>query len=164
LADHMSQVVVLAFDNEIDAGRMRDDLLQMQREHLIDLEEAAVVVKDEKGKVKVNNEESVASSGALWGGFLGLLIGIIFFVPVFGLVVGAAAGAIAGKYGGAVDHQFIKDVGDTIKPGNSALFLLIKEATTDKVMDGLKKYKNVKILKTSLSKEQEEQLKQAFAK
>ncbi len=83
---------------------------------------------------------------------------------MFGLVVGAAAGAIAGKYGGAVDHQFIKDVGDTIKPGNSALFLLTKEATTDRVMDGLKKYKNVKVLKTSLSKEQEEQLKQAFAK
>ena len=71
MADHMSQVVVLAFDNEIDAGRMRDDLMQMQREHLIDLEEAAVVVKDEKGKVKVQNETSSAGGGALWGGMLG---------------------------------------------------------------------------------------------
>jgi uncharacterized membrane protein len=143
---------------------MRSDLMQMQKERIIDLEEAAVVVKDKSGKVKVQDEASVAGAGALWGGFLGLLIGLIFFVPILGLVVGAAAGAIAGKYGGAVDHQFIKDVGDAIKPGNSALFLLIKEATTDKVMDGLKNYKNVKVLKTSLSKEQEEQLRQAFAK
>jgi uncharacterized membrane protein len=159
----VSDLVVLAFDNETDADKMREDLMQMQKEHLIALEEAAVVVKNEKGKVKVQHETTLAGAGAAWGGVLGLLIGLIFFIPVFGLIVGAAAGALAGKREGAVDHKFIKDVGETIKPGNSALFLLVKEATTDKVMEGLQKYKNAKVLKTSLSKEQEEELKQAFA-
>jgi len=96
--------------------------------------------------------------------FWGLLIGFIFFVPIFGLVLGAATGAIAGKFANTgMDGNFIKEVGDSIKPGNSALFMLVRESTPDKVMDELKKFKNVKVLKTSLSKEQEEHLREAFA-
>jgi uncharacterized membrane protein len=156
--------VVLAFDTETDAGKMRDDLLKLQKEHLIGLEDAAVVVRNKEGKVKVDQEVDMVGAGALGGAFWGLLIGLIFFMPIFGLVLGAAAGAIAGKYADAgVDGQFIKDVGSTIQPGNSALFLLVRDSTPDKVIDELRKYKNVKVLKTSLSKEQEENLKEAFA-
>ena len=91
------------------------------------------------------------------------MIGLIFFVPVFGMVIGAAAGALAGKYADVgVDDKFIKVVGNSIQPGNSALFLLVRDAMPDKVMDELKKYKNIKILKTSLSKEQEDHFRTAF--
>ncbi|NPV61733.1 MAG: DUF1269 domain-containing protein [Methanotrichaceae archaeon] len=160
----MSSLVVLAFDNETDAERMRDDLLQLQKERLIGLEDAAVAVRDKEGKVKVKQISSMAGAGALGGAFWGLLIGLIFFVPVFGLVVGAAAGALAGKYADVgVDDKFIKEVGNTLQPGNSALFLLVKDVVPDKVEDTLKKYKNVKVIKTSLSNEQEEKLRHAFA-
>jgi uncharacterized membrane protein len=160
----MSNLVVLAFDSETDAEQMRDDLMRLQKEHLIGLDDAAVAVRDKDGKVKIKQVTSLAGGGALGGAFWGLLIGLIFFVPVFGLVVGAAAGALAGKYADVgVDDKFIKEVGNSIQPGNSALFLLVRDATPDKVMDELKKYKNVKVLKTSLSKEQEDQLRQAFA-
>ncbi|MDD4448106.1 MAG: DUF1269 domain-containing protein [Methanothrix sp.] len=160
----MSDLVVLAFDTETSAGLMRDDLLKLQKEHLIGLEDAAVVIRNKDGKVKVNQEVDMVGAGALGGAFWGLLIGLIFLVPIFGLVLGAAAGAIAGKYTNVgMDEQFIKEVGNTIQPGNSALFLLVRESTPDKVMDELRKYKNVKVLKTSLSKEQEENLKEAFA-
>lgn len=160
----MSNLVVLAFGNMTDAGQMKDDLLKMEKEHLIGLDDAAVVVRNQEGKVKVDQVANLTGVGALGGAFWGLLIGLIFFVPIFGLVVGAAAGAIAGKFADAgVDHKFIKEVGNTIQPGTSALFLLVRESTPDKVMEGLKKYKNVKVLKTSLSKEQEEHLRQAFA-
>ncbi|NPV63718.1 MAG: DUF1269 domain-containing protein [Methanotrichaceae archaeon] len=160
----MSDLVVLAFDNVTDAGMMRDDLLKMQKEHLIGLDDAAVVVRNQEGKVKVDQIASLTGAGALGGAFWGLLIGLIFFVPIFGLVVGAAAGALAGKYADVgVDDKFIKEVGNTIQPGSSALFLLVRESTPDKVMENMKKYKNVKVLKTSLSKEQEEKLREAFA-
>lgn len=106
------------------------------------MEDAAVVVRNKEGKVKVNQEANMVGAGALGGAFWGFLIGFIFFVPIFGLVLGAAAGAIAGKFTDVgMDHQFIKEVGSTIQPGNSALFMLIREATPDKVMDELKKYK-----------------------
>lgn len=160
----MSSLVVLAFDNETGAEQMRDDLLQMQKEHLIGLEDAAVAVRNKEGKVKIKQVESLAGMWALGGAFWGLLLGLIFFVPVFGLLVGAAAGALAGKYQDlGVDDKFIKEVGETLQPGTSALFLLVREIVPDKVEDALKKYKNVKVLKTSLSKEQEEKLRQAFA-
>jgi uncharacterized membrane protein len=160
----MSNLVVLAFDTETGAEQMRDDLMRLQKEHLIGLDDAAVAVRNKDGKVKIKQVTSLAGTEALGGAFWGLLIGLIFFVPVFGLVVGAAAGALAGKYADVgVDDKFIKEVGNTIQPGNSALFLLVRDATPDKVMDELKKYKNVKVLKTSLSKEQEDQLRQAFA-
>jgi uncharacterized membrane protein len=160
----LSSLVVLAFDTETGAEQMRDDLLQLQKEHLIGLEDAAVAVRNQEGKVKVKQITSMAGAGALGGAFWGLLIGLIFFVPVFGLVVGAAAGALAGKYADVgVDDKFIKEVGNTLQPGNSALFLLVTQTVPDKIEDTLKKYKNVKVLKTSLSKEQEEKLRHAFA-
>ena len=160
----MSNLVVLAFENETDAEQMKDDLMKMQKEHLIGLEDAAVAVRHKDGKTKIKQVQNLAGAGALGGAFWGLLIGLIFLVPLFGLVVGAAAGALVGKYQDiGVDDKFIKEVGNTIQPGTSALFLLVREATPDKVMDGLKKYKNVKVLKTSLSTEQEEKLRHAFA-
>jgi len=160
----MSDLVVLAFDTETGAGEMRKRLLKLEKEHLIGLEDAAVIVRNKDGKVKVNQEVNMVEEGAMGGAFWGLLIGFIFFVPIFGLVLGAATGAIAGKFANTgMDGNFIKEVGDSIKPGNSALFMLVRESTPDKVMDELKKFKNVKVLKTSLSKEQEEHLREAFA-
>jgi uncharacterized membrane protein len=160
----MSDLVVLAFDTETGAEQLRDDLIQLQKEHLIGLEDAAVAVRHQDGKVKIKQVESLAGAGALGGAFWGLLIGLIFFVPVFGLLVGAAAGAMIGKsLDSGVDDKFIKEVGNTLQPGNSALFLLVAKVVPDKVQETLKKYKNVKVLKTSLSKEQEEKLKNAFA-
>jgi len=160
----MSDLVVLAFDTETGAEQLRDDLIQLQKEHLIGLEDAAVAVRHQDGKVKIKQVTSLAGSGALGGAFWGMLIGLIFFVPVFGLLVGAAAGALVGKSQDiGVDDKFIKEVGNTLQPGNSALFLLVAKVVPDKVQETLKKYKNVKVLKTSLSKEQEEKLQHAFA-
>jgi uncharacterized membrane protein len=160
----MSDLVILAFDTQTGAGQMRNDLVKLEGEHLIGLEDAAVIVRNKEGKVKVHHEVNLVGAGALGGAFWGLLIGLIFFVPIFGLVLGTAAGAIAGKFAyGGVDEQFIKEAGNTIQPGTSALFMLVRESTPDRVMDELKKYKNVKVLKTSLSKEQEEHLREAFA-
>jgi uncharacterized membrane protein len=107
----MSNLIVLAFDDETGAEQMRDDLMHLQKEHLIGLDDAAVAVRNKDGKVKVKQVTSLAGAGALGGAFWGLLIGLIFFVPVFGLVIGAAAGALAGKYADVgVDDKFIKEV------------------------------------------------------
>jgi uncharacterized membrane protein len=159
----MSELVALAFGTEDGAERMRDRLVGLQREHLIKLSDAAVVTRDMGGKVKVKQATSLVGAGALGGGFWGMLIGLLFFAPWLGLAVGAVTGALAGKFSDiGVDDKFIKDVGTTIKPGNSALFLLIEDVTPDRVMDELKDFKGAKVIKTSLSKEQEQRLKDAF--
>jgi uncharacterized membrane protein len=159
----MAELVALAFETEDGAERMRDRLVGLQREHLITLQDAAVVKRNLDGKVKVKQASSLVGAGALGGGFWGMLIGLLFFAPWLGLAVGAVTGALAGKFSDiGVDDKFIRDVGNTIKPGNSALFLLISDVTPDRVMDELKDFRGAKVIRTSLSKEQEMRLKDAF--
>lgn len=158
----MSDLVVIAFDNESDAEVMQAEMARLQAEHLITLEDAAVVVRKQDGKVKVKQATSLVGAGALGGAFWGMLIGLLFLAPWLGLAIGAVSGALGGKFADiGVDDNFIKQVGNTIEPGHSAIFLLIREATPDRALDELKGFKG-KVLKTSLSKEQEDKLRVAF--
>ena len=148
----MSDLVVLALDTEIGAEEMRDELVRLQKEHLITLSDAAVVVRQQDGHVKVKQAVSLVGVGAMGGAFWGLLIGILFWMPWLGMIIGAASGALAGRFSDVgVDDEFIEQVGSTVQPGNSALFLLVEKVTHDKVITDLMKFKNVKVLKTSLS-------------
>ncbi|MFN2235949.1 MAG: DUF1269 domain-containing protein [Anaerolineales bacterium] len=159
----MSDLFVFAFDTETGAGEMRDALAGLQKEHLITLEDAAVVVRNQDGKAKVKQAVNLVGAGAWGGAFWGMLIGLLFFAPWLGLAVGAITGAISGKFTDiGVDDKFIKEVGETIEPGHSALFLLVRDVTPDKVLERLEGFKP-KVLQTSLSKEDEQKLREAFS-
>jgi uncharacterized membrane protein len=115
----MSTLIVVAFDNETGAFEMRDALGRMQKQQLLKLEDAAVVVRKPDGKVKVKQAVSLVGEGALGGAFWGMLIGILFWMPWLGLAVGAASGALAYSLADVgVDDGFIKRVGSTIEPGH----------------------------------------------
>lgn len=158
----MSDLIVLAFKNETDALSMRDDLISLQKQEVITLQDAAVVVRHGDGKPKVKQATSLVGAGALGGAFWGMLIGLLFFAPWLGLAIGAVTGAIAGKFTDTgIDDKFIKDVAETIQPGHSALFLLVSKVTMDKVQPTLEKY-DATIIQTSLSDEQEANLKNLF--
>ena len=158
----MSDLIVLTFKNETGAAEMRDTLVSLQKQKIVTLEDAAVVVRRQDGKVKVKQAVSLVGAGALGGAFWGMLIGLLFFAPWLGLAIGAATGALSGKFTDVgVDDKFIKDVGEAIEPGNSALFLLVSEATPDKLEDELKKF-DAQVYQTSLSKEDEARLKATF--
>lgn len=159
----MADLIVLAFDNENGALQMRDKLFQLQKQHLIMLADAAVVIRKPDGNVKVKQAVSLVGAGALGGAFWGLLIGMIFWMPWLGMAMGALSGAVGGKFRDiGVDDKFIKEVGRTIEPGHSALFLLVVSATEDKVLEELKDY-NATVLRTSLSKDDEAKLRATFA-
>jgi uncharacterized membrane protein len=158
----MSQMVVFAFKDETGAGQMRDELKDLQQQHLITLSDAAVAVRRQDGKVKVKQATSLVGVGALGGAFWGMFIGLLFWMPWLGLAIGAASGAVAGALSDTgVDDEFIKEVGNAIEPGQSALFLLVDQWTEDKVLDRLTGF-DAKVLQTSLSKEDEAKLKAAF--
>ena len=158
----MSNLIVFTFDNETEAERMRDALVSMEKQKLISLEDAAVVVRRQDGKVKVKQAQSLVGAGALGGSFWGLLIGLLFWAPWLGLAIGAATGAIAGGLTDVgVDDKFIKEVGDKIEPGHSALFLLVIDANPDKVMEGLQGF-SPSVYQTSLSDEDDAKLRAAF--
>ena len=158
----MSELVVFTFKTETGAKEMEDALIQMQKMQLIQMEDAAYVVRRQDGKVKVKQANNLVGAGALGGAFWGMLIGLLFWAPWLGLAIGAITGAVAGGLSDVgVDDKFIKQVGEEIEPGNSALFLLVVKATWDKVEDEISKF-DASVYKTSLSKEDEDKLKAAF--
>jgi uncharacterized membrane protein len=108
----------------------------MVKERILTLDDAAMVALDEKGKPQVEHGKHLVGAGAMGGAFWGMLFGLLFLMPLAGMAIGAAWGALMGKIGDVgVDKQFLQEVGDSIKPGEAAWFLLVREATPDKVLD-----------------------------
>ena len=158
----MSDLIVLTFEDEASAFQMRDKLLQLQKQKLITLADAAIVTRKANGKPKVKQLHSLVGVGAVGGAFWGMLIGLLFFAPWLGMAFGALGGALGGKKTDiGVDDAFIKEVGEKIEPGHSALFLLVIDATPDKLMPELQEF-NATVFHTSLSDEQEANLRETF--
>jgi uncharacterized membrane protein len=166
----MSDLIVVAFPGEDTADQVLNKLQALQKEYLIDLEDACVVVRDRNGKVHVKQAVNLvgleAASGGAFGAFWGTLIGLLFLNPLAGLLTGAAFGAGAGALSGmlsdyGIDDDFIRSLGDTLEPGTSALFVLVRRATLDKVLPEVRPFGG-KVIRTSLSTEQEARLRRAL--
>lgn len=158
----MSDLIVVAYDDEFKAEEMRTKLRKMQRDYLIDLEDAVVAVKDAKSKVHLHQPISLPAFGAFQGGFWGLLVGLLFFSPLLGWAAGAATGAVTGALADiGINDDFMKKLAQTLKPGSSALFILVRKATPDKVLEEIRGTGGT-VLQTSLSHEKEEKLKEAL--
>jgi uncharacterized membrane protein len=161
----MSTLIVVGYKDIHKAEEVRLQLWKLQRDYLLDLEDAVVVVKDIKGKVKLHQAVNLTSAGAMNGGFWGALIGLIFLNPLLGLAVGASAGAVSGALTDVgIDDNFMKELGATMTPGSSSLFVLLRNpsAAPDKVLEELKGTGGT-ILKTSLSHEDEAKLQAALS-
>jgi uncharacterized membrane protein len=169
----MSDLIVVSFKGEDTADQVLNKLAALQKEHLIDLGDACVVVRDQSGQVHLKQALNLVGMGAASGGFSGLmwgtLAGLLLLNPLAGLltgVTGAALGAGVGALAGAlqdygIDDAFMRSLGATIEPGSSALFVLVRRATPDKVLPELRPFGGT-VLQTSLSHEQEERLRQAL--
>lgn len=154
----MSHLVVIGYDDMHKADEVRLTLVKLQQEYLIDLEDAVTVVKKPDGKVKLNQPVSLPAVGAVQGTFWGTLIGVIFLSPILGAAMGAASGALAGALSDiGINDDFMKELGETLKPGTSALFVLVKSATPDKVLEHIQGTGG-KVIKTSLSHDDEAKL------
>ena len=159
----MSTLVVVGYDDMFKAEEVRLKLMKMQKDYLIDLEDAVVAVKDQKGKVRLHQAVNLTAAGAVSGSFWGSLIGLIFLNPLLGMVAGATAGAVSGALTDVgIDDKFMKELATAMKPGSSVLFVLVKKSTPDKVLDEVKGTGG-KILKTSLSHEDEAKLQAALS-
>lgn len=160
----MSDLIVVSFENEFQASEVHLKLEKMQQEHLVDLEDSVVVVKNQKGKVKVKQTYDLVTSGAAGGSLWGALIGLLFLHPLLGIAAGIAGGALSGAMTDiGINDDFIRNLSEALEPGTSALFILVRQATPDKVLEGLQPFDG-KVLKTSLSITDEESLKTAIAK
>lgn len=160
----MRNLVAIVFSDETTALEMRTALVKMQKEYLIEMEDAVVVTKNSEGKVVLHQAMNMTAAGAVGGGFWGMLVGMLFLNPLLGAAVGAGAGALSGTFTDVgINDQMMKDAAASFTPGTSALFVLLQKATMDKVLDGLKEFAGKgKVFQTSLSKEQEDALRAAL--
>jgi uncharacterized membrane protein len=157
----VSSLIVIGFGNETDAFEMRAALAKLQTQYLIEMEDAVVVTRDGKGKVQLHQAVNLTAAGAVSGAFWGMLIGMIFLNPLLGAAVGAGSGALSGKLADlGINDKFMKDLGATLTPGSSALFVLVRKSTPDKVLEALKPFVGKgRVLQTSLTKDKEEELR-----
>lgn len=174
----MSTLSVLAFQNETEADQVLEEMKRLQDQRLIEVEDAAIVARDQSGKLRVKQAQNLVGRGALGGAFWGFLVGLLFEEPFIGMAVGAGLGALGAgrRASGAgmevlgakmtdlgISEDFIKQVGNQIQPGQAALFMLTREEVMDKVAAALKKYQ-FQILHTSLSQEDESKFREALGR
>ncbi|BCH29671.1 membrane protein [Mesorhizobium sp. L-8-10] len=158
----MSDLVFIAFPDEQKAEEVRQKVLGLQREYLIELGDAVVVVKDADGRIKLNQLVNSTAAGAVSGALWGTLIGFIFLMPLVGTAIGAASGALGGKLTDiGIDDKFMKEAAGMLQPGTAGLFLLIRKMTTDKVLADLKGIGGT-VMRTSLDEKAEAALREAI--
>ena len=167
----MADLVVLDFDGTETADAVLTKLRSLRKQELIDLLDACIVVHPENGDIQIKQSVNLtalgASSGLGTGALVGTLAGLLMLNPLAGFAIGGLAGAAMGAVSGrlsdyGINDEFIRELGKTIKPGTSALFLLVARATPDKVIAEINQY-NPRILQTSLTEEQENRLRAALA-
>ena len=159
----MADLVVIEFPTEAKAEEVRQKLLSLQKDYVIDIADAVIAVKQPDGNIKLNQLYSTTAIGAASGAVWGTLVGLIFLLPLAGAAVGAASGAIAGALTDAgINDAFMKQVAATIDSGSAALFVLIKKVTADKVLEDLKGVGG-KVIQTSFDNAQEARLREALS-
>jgi uncharacterized membrane protein len=168
----MSELVAVSYPDVYRAGEVCAALQRLQKEFLIDMEDAAYITREQDGKIKLHQTQPVVSLatgiGATRGTIWGALIGLLFMQPLLGMaagaVLGAAGGAMAGRmsdYG--IPDQFMKDLAGKLQPGTSMLFVLFRKVTWDKVLPHISQYGGT-IMHSTLTTEAEARLQSALAK
>lgn len=158
----MTELIVIAYDAPERAEEARLDLLSMNREYLVDVADAVVATVDRKGNVKLDQLVNLWTYGASGGAFWGLLVGLLFFHPLLGVLAGTTAGALSGAladYG--IDDRFMKDVADSLQPGQAALFIMARTHATNRVLERLGSHGG-RVMRTNLDPSQERRLREAF--
>jgi uncharacterized membrane protein len=158
-------LVVLKFDAPEGADKALELAKGLQKQQLLQLLDASTVTWPKgKKKPKTNHLGDPTCAGAWDGAFWGMLFGLLFFMPFLGAAFGAAVGALSAHFADyGIGKEFIEQVRGKVKEGTSALFLLVGQVTTDRVVEAFKAAPKFEIIASNLSHEQEEKLKAAFA-
>src|SRR5216683_2373602 len=93
----MSNLFVLKCADEATGENILGTLKRLQNQHLITVEDAALVTLKPNGKPKIRQANDLVGAGALGRAFWCMLIGLLFLSPFLGAAMGAGMGALAGR-------------------------------------------------------------------
>lgn len=140
-SDH---IIGMSFDKPSRADEVLLALVHLQQEGEITLSDAVVVAKDQNGKIHTRQTiDPTPGQGALTGSIWGMLAGMLFGGPVFlaAAAVGAGGGALMAKLIDlGLDDKWVKEVGQWLDPGTSALLLLVAADVRPSVVKELSRY------------------------
>jgi uncharacterized membrane protein len=158
----MADLLAFGYPDETTAAAAAAEVDRLAQDLIIQPDAVASIVCDKDGKYHVTTNHHSVAGGTSWGMFWGFFFGILFFVPVLGMAVGAGLGAMFGKLEkSGIDKEFIRQVREMLKPGTSALFVVIEKVTPDKAVEAMSQFGGT-VLKSSLSKETEQELQDAL--
>jgi uncharacterized membrane protein len=158
----MADLIAIGYPDETTAYAAAEEARRLAADLIIQPDAIAVIARDKDGSYHVQTSHHPLGAGASWGMFWGFLFGLLFFIPVLGLAVGAGLGAVLGRFAKTgIDRQFQDQARDMMKPGTSALFLMLDKVTPDKAVAAMSKFGGT-VLKTSLSKDDEKELQDAL--
>jgi uncharacterized membrane protein len=157
----MADLIAVEFDDPATAFELRAELVKFQKEYLLEMEDVVVVTRGDDGKVQLHQAVNLTAAGAAGGAMWGALVGLLFLNPLIGAAVGAGAGALSGWMTDVgIDDKKMKEMGEGLPEGGSALFVLVRKMTGDKLIEKLEPFRaKGRIISTSLTHEQEEKLK-----
>ncbi len=137
MSDTPVELIVAAFQDEKAADEALKELKKAKKEHVIAIQDAAVLRMDQKGKVHIKEVHDVGGGkGAVAGGLLG--VGIALLAGPAGIVVAGATGALVGglaakKLDFGLDNERLKTLGSGLKPGTSAIVAIIEHVWVDQL-------------------------------
>ncbi len=151
MPDH--EMIVIAFDNENEADKVLDTLKAMESMDVVDLKNGAVIVRSESGQVKINETSDFdTKQGAIGGAAAGAVLGLLGGGLLRGALLGAAGGAAAGKFVDlGLEDDFLKEIGDNLGAGTSAVVALVDFEQVDRAMEELDKFEGGSIMRHTLS-------------
>ncbi len=158
----MAELIAIGYPDETTAAEAEKQAQHLADELIIQPDAIAAIVRRKDGTFQVTTNHHAVAAGATWGMFWGVFFGLLFFVPVLGMAIGAGLGTLFGKLEQAgIDKEFQRQVRELLKPGTSALFLVLERTTPSVAIRAMGKYHGT-VLETSLSQEAEERLQSAL--
>ncbi|MBE2222839.1 MAG: DUF1269 domain-containing protein [Anaerolineae bacterium] len=133
----------------------------LQKQQLISVSDAAFVIRQKDGGIKVKQANSLVGAGALGGAFWGLFIGQHFWLSWMPMGTETVTNRVDNQeVDSGIDEDFLKEVGAIIKPGYSALFMFVAYLT-EEILVALDQ-PDVTLLYTNLSGEADVKLRKTF--
>jgi uncharacterized membrane protein len=125
-------LVAVEYPNEQAAELALGIVRDLNDEDALAVHDAAVVVKRADGRVELRqSRELAAGEGAVGGGSIGILLGLAVAIPVAGALVGVAAGMGFAALDKGISNKRMRELGDTLAPGQAVLFALVGDVDWD---------------------------------
>ena len=151
----MSELIAFVFDDEAGAKNLEQRLVAAQSDQQMQVGDAALVVRQEDGRPLLNHATGLVGRGSLGGIFWGVFFALVFWAKWWDLSIGGALGDLA------LEEEFVKDVGDSVEKGHSALLVFIEDRFVDDMLNLAGEY-NPKIIRSAFTEDSEMALQRIF--